>query len=72
MSDRAKAEVLGQHTTSSGLRRSAVTREPSARTQAQDSSPEVIARIDGGTCAHVCRTANSVSLFLVAMYCLYK
>ena len=32
-------EVFGQHTTSFGLHRSEVTREPSARTEAQDSSP---------------------------------
>ena len=43
MSYIAIPEVLGQqHTTSSGLSRSAVTREPSARTEAQDSSPEVM------------------------------
>ena len=69
MSPRAIPEVLGQHTTSSGLRRSAVTREPSARTEAQDSSPEVM---EARTYARMCRTANKVSLFLVAVYCVYK
>ena len=43
--------------------RSTVTRELSARTEAQESSPEVIERIDGGTYACMCRTANRAFVF---------
>ena len=61
-------EVFGQHTTSSGLRRSAVTKEPSARTEAQDSRPEVM---EARTRACVEQQTRHLC-FLVAVYCVYK
>ena len=51
------------------LTQSAVTREPSAWTEAQDSSPEVM---EPRTYARMCRTANQASLFIVAVYCVYE
>ena len=66
-------EALGQHTTSSGVRRSAVTRESSARTEAQDSSPELIEKNRlKHVCASIYREQQTASLFLGTVYCLYK
>ena len=38
----------------------------------KDGSSRFKSRGDGGTYARMCRTANQASLFLVAVYCVYK